>query len=272
MLPFSRWIGSVICLAVLFPATAAPAQDRDRAVGEGPGRKGVAVFAAVEDRTTVLFAVTEGAWVEKGAMVCEFDSSTLKERLANQELLFESAEASLRGAKLAREAAELASAEYLRSGFKGEFIAAMREIALADAERKRAEDRIMWSDRMYEKGYVSKAENIADKIDLQQKVFAFEQAETKKDVLERYTKDKTIKELRREVEEAKAIELARQAASKREEATRKKLIRQIESCKLYAPAGGRVSYTAPIEAGAIVDEGQLLLRVIPEDAPGGKAK
>src|SRR5262249_14011364 len=137
------------------------------------------------------------------------------------------------------------------------------EIALAEAERRRAEDRIVWSDRMYEKGFVSKAENIADKISLQQKVFAFKQAQTKKAVFEKYIRVKTITKLRREVEEAKGIELARQAACKREEATRERLIRQIESCKVLAPADGRVSYTEPIAAGARVQEGQLLLRVIP---------
>jgi len=72
---------------------------------------------------------------------------------------------------------------------------------------KRAEDRVVWSDRMYKKGYISKAQNIADKVSLQQKVFAFEQAQTKKALLER----KTIKELQSEVEKAKSVELTSKA-------------------------------------------------------------
>ena len=165
----------------------------------------------------------------------------MKERLANQELIIAGTDAGFRGARLAREAAEVALTEYLEGAYKKEFETVQGEIALADAERKRAEDRIVWSDRMYEKGYVSKAENIADKISLQQKVFAFEQALTKKAVLEKYTRDRTIKELRSGVEKMKAIELAAQAALERERTTRERLTRQISHCKiLRRPPGESV--------------------------------
>jgi hypothetical protein len=53
------------------------------------------------------------------------------------------------------------------------------EIALAKAELKRAQDRVTWSDRLHQKGYVSKAQNVADRLALQQKVFALAQAEAK---------------------------------------------------------------------------------------------
>ena len=125
---------------------------------------------------------------------------------------------------------------------------------------------------MYEKGYVSKTENIADKIHLQQKIFAFEQAHTKKAVLEQYTRDRTIKELRSGVEKTKAIELAAQAAHEREQTTRERLSRQIGRCKVFAPAAGRIRYTEPIEPGAIVHEGQLLFRIVPVRTPGETVK
>jgi hypothetical protein len=57
------------------------------------------------------------------------------------------------------------------------------EIALAEAELKRAHDRIVWSDRMFRKGYVSKAQNTADRLTVQQKAFALEQAKTKQSVI-----------------------------------------------------------------------------------------
>ena len=46
---------------------------------------------------------------------------------------------------------------------------------------------------------------------MQKAKFALEQAQTKKDVLEKYTKEKTIKELQAEVEKAKSDELAKKA-------------------------------------------------------------
>jgi hypothetical protein len=230
------------------------------------------VFAAVEGRTAVVFALPNGARVKKEELVCELDATALKEQRAHQELIVAGAEAALRGARLAREAAEAALTEYLDGAFKQSLEMVQSEIALAMAEQKRAEDRVVWSDRMYEKGYVSKAENIADKINLQQKVFAYEQAQTKREVLDRYTRDRTIKELRSEVERRKAIELAAQAVHERERAMHARLVRQIGQCKIFAPVAGRLRLLAPIAAGAIVQEGQLLLRIVPDGAPGETVK
>jgi HlyD family secretion protein len=257
---------------VLLLTAAVCGQEADQARGGLAGGRGAAVFAAVEGRTAVIFALPKGARVKKDELVCELDSTGLKERLANQELVIASTEAGFRGARLAREAAEVALSEYLEGAYKKEFEIVMGEIALAESERKRAEDRIVWSDRMYEKGYVSKAENIADKISLQQKVFAFEQALTKKAVLEKFTRDRAIKELRSGVEKMKAIELAAQAALERERTTRERLTRQVSHCKILAPAAGRIRSTEPIEAGTVVHEGQMLFRIVPERAPGETVK
>jgi hypothetical protein len=60
------------------------------------------------------------------------------------------------------------------------------EIAVAQAELKRAQDRMVWSDRMLQKGYVSKAQNVVDRLTLQQKVVALEQARTKQNLLEKW--------------------------------------------------------------------------------------
>ena len=60
------------------------------------------------------------------------------------------------------------------------------EIALAEAELKRAQDRMVWSDRYLQKGYVSKAQNVADRLTLQQKVFELEQAKQKQRLLAKW--------------------------------------------------------------------------------------
>src|SRR5262249_25440668 len=53
-----------------------------------------------------------------------------------------------------------------------------QKIALAELHVKRAEERVAWSDRMFEKGYVSKAQNIADKQALKLAELALEVART----------------------------------------------------------------------------------------------
>ena len=271
MVSVSPQIG-LVAWAGLLLLLAAPAQAQEQGQGASAGRMRVVVFAAVEGRTAVVFAVPKGALVKKEELVCELDATRLKERLANQETIIAGSEADLRGARLAREAAEVAATEYLDGAYKNEFETVQGEIALADAQRKRAEDRLVWSDRMYDKGFVSKAENVADKISLQQKIYAFEQAQTRKAVLEKYIRDRTIKERRSEVEKRKAVELAAQAALQRAQTTRDELSRQIGRCKIFAPVAGRIRWIEPIEPGAIVQEGQLLFRIVPVRTPGEAVK
>jgi hypothetical protein len=125
------------------------------------------------------------------------------------------AESAYRQARADRQVAEAALVEYRYGIYKQELETVKGEILLAEAERKRAEDRVVWSDRMFAKGSLSKAQNVADKMSLQQKIFVYEQAQTKLAVLKKYTKDKTIKGLQSEIDKARATEMARKAAYER---------------------------------------------------------
>jgi hypothetical protein len=121
------------------------------------------------------------------------------------------AEAAYRNARAARQLAETALTEYDLGVYTAELDTSRGEVALAEAELKRAQDRIIWADRMFQKGAISKAQHIADKVTLQQKVFAFEQAKTKLAVLQNYTRPKTLATLRAEVAKARAEEQTRKA-------------------------------------------------------------
>jgi HlyD family secretion protein len=227
------------------------------------------VFCQVEGSTTIISIVSEGKRVAKGELVCELDSSALQDNLKNQKIATLGAEAAFQNAKLTREVAVIAVVEYEEGIYKQELETVLGEIALAEAEQRRAEDRIVWSDRMFVKGYVSKAVNIADHVSLKQKVFTFEQALTKKNVLLEYTKKKTVKELQSEVEKAKSDELAKQQTWELEKDKEAKLEKQIRNCKLFAPGDGIVVYAndpsrfggssqPQVEEGAAVRERQKI--------------
>ncbi len=227
------------------------------------------VFCQVEGQTTIISIVPEGTRVAQGQLVCELDSSALKDQLTNQEIATRGAEASYQNAKLTREVAEIAVTEYEEGIFKQDWETVEGEVKLAESDLKRAEDRVDWSKRMLEKRYVSKAQYIADELALQRAKFALEQAQTKRKVLKDFTKDKTVKELRSEVEKARSDELAKQATWELEKSKEAKLRKQIENCKLYAPAPGLVVYAndpnrfggnnqPQIEEGATVRERQKI--------------
>ena len=257
-------------LAVLLAGMIVWAQDRPGA--EPPGRDSTDVFNTVEGRTVVVTSVPEGMRVEKGDLICELDPSELRDRLATEEIVVRGAEADVVAARIAREVAVMAVIEYMQGSFPQELARTEGEIKLAEAKLASAEDNLDWSRRMFVKGYVSASEQTVSELALKQARFALEEAQSHKKVLIDYSKGRTIKALTGAVEAARANELAKQAVLERERSVQKRLRDQIGHCRVAAPAAGRITYTAPIGAGAIVHEGQLLGRVVSAGAPNTKAK
>ena len=229
------------------------------------------VYCKVEGvGTTIISIVPEGSRVTKGQLVCELDAAALKDQLTNQVITTKGADAAYQNAKLTREVAEIGVIEYLEGIYKQDYATVEGEIKLAEADLRRAEDRLDWSTKMKEKGYVSEGQYISDKLTLQRAKFTLEQAQTKKNVLEKYTKEKTVKELKSEVEKARSDELAKQATWDLEKSKEEKLNRQIANCRIEAPDDGLVVYandpgrggmgqtTPQIEEGATVRERQKI--------------
>ena len=263
-------IGLLVSCTALVAISIAAAQDRK--TGESGGSGGVAVFNAAEGRTTVLSIRPDGTRVKEGDIVCELDPTELHDRMASQELVVQGALADVQGARLAREVAVIALSEYKEGSFAHDQAAAEGAIKLAHSNLARQFDQVDWTRRMFDKGYVSMAEKIADELALQTATFALEQAQSKRKLLLEYTQGKTIKALMGQVETARARELAKQAALERAQAARRRLDGQIRRCKVAAPAGGRVQYAAPMGVGAVVHDGQLLLRIVPDGTSGPAAK
>jgi RNA polymerase sigma factor (sigma-70 family) len=147
-------------------------------------------------------------------------------RLRAQRLATRKARALYEMARLAREVAEISQEEYATVVFAQDLAAVEGEIKLAESDLKRAEDRLEWARRMFDKGFVSQAQKAAEEHVLQTSKFVVEAAQAKRHVLVEYTKSKTLKELQSEVEKARAAELAKQAAWEAEKAKQDGLERQ----------------------------------------------
>jgi HlyD family secretion protein len=268
MVSASRRAGVLLGVVVVMAGATVAAQERGRAAVRHPSLDGVAAFNVVESRTTVVACPkAEGAHVARSDLVCELDVADLLDRLRDQEITVKAAEASYLNAKLNREVAEIGVTEYLEGIYKQELETVLGEIALAQSDLKRAEERLDWSHRMFSMGYISLGENISDKLAMRRAKFAMEQAQTKRAVLEQYTKSKTILERKSGVEKERSEELAKQAVFELEGSKRKSLAAQVERCKVVAPAAGTVRYALDVEKGAVVHDGQLLFRIIPDAAP-----
>jgi len=133
-------------------------------------------------------------------------------RLRAQQLATRKAKAVYEIARLTREIAELTLEEYLQVDHSQEPADLAEEIKKAGAERKRCEERLAWAERMFKKGYVSKAQKISDELALQKAQFALEQLEVKRRVFKKFAKEKAIKELKSDIEKARADELGKEEA------------------------------------------------------------
>jgi multidrug resistance efflux pump len=266
-------VGMSMGLAALLTVTIAAAQQpADAPAGAAPQGRGMPVFNPVDGRIRVLSSRPDGSRVEKGDIVCELDPAEIRDRVAGQEVAVQGLRAGVHGARLAREAAVLELNEYKDGAYVQKLAGVETEIKQAESGLAGSQDKLEWARRMFEKGYVSKAELLTQELALRKAQYALELAQTKKDVLARHTRDKRTHALMAAVEAAREIELGKQAALMRGESGLRSLQDQIARCKVTAPIAGRVRYEAPMGLGAVVRDGQVLFRIVPDAAPAGTAE
>jgi multidrug resistance efflux pump len=264
-------IAALMGLAAFLTVTIASAQQRatDEPAATAPEGRGIAVFNPVEGRITVLSSRPDGSRVEKGDVVCELDPADLNDRLDSGAIEVQAAQAGAQGARLSREAAEMELDEYKEGRFVQDMAAVGGEIKLAESDLMRGQSKLDWARRMYDKGFLSMAQKDSEEAAFKKAQFALEQAQSKKQELLNHTRSKMTRALMGAIESARERELRKQARSLRAQATLKKLRDQLGRCKVAAPVAGRVRYDAPMGTGAVVLDGQVLFRIVPDGAPGG---
>jgi RND family efflux transporter MFP subunit len=246
------------------------------------------VFCQVEGRTTIISILPEGTRVTKGQLVCELDSSRLRDALENQRITTLGAEAAFQNARIAREVAAIAITEYAEGIHKSELGVILGEIAAAESALQKAKARLARTDdalkRLRDAGALKAPRDAPTEVLAELEIeaqldaagqavlletHALERALQKRDLLEKYTRDKIIRQLQSEFDKAKSNELARQHAWDMEKDRQDKLEHQLSYCSLRAPADGIVVYAndpsrfgggsqPQVEEGAAVRERQKI--------------
>jgi HlyD family secretion protein len=215
------------------------------------------LYCPIEGQSTILSLVPEGRAVKKGDLVCELDSSGLRDQLVNQEIAEQRSSAAYLNAKLSREVAEIAVAEYVEGIFKQDLYTLKSQIAGAEAAIQKAEDRLERTQRARQrmsevaKDAAKTPADIAAELDIVDRLESAEQsvqkerktlelARAKLDVLEKYTREKTTKALKVEAERKRTEELGKKEAWVLEKNKVEKLRKQIEACRILAPRDGVV--------------------------------
>jgi multidrug resistance efflux pump len=266
MSSFKLRVGTLVGAAIAIGCAIAIAQDRQKAAPAAGA--GTEVFNSVEGRLVVTRSRPEGALVQNGDVVCELDPTELQDRLAAQATRIRACEAEVEAAGLASKAAALAIKGYMEGTYLLDLQESERAIKLTESKLASAEGKVDWRRRMFDKGYASLSERVADELALKESMFALEMAQTRKRLLTEHTRKQTITTLEADLQAVKARQLIRQADLERERSVEKSLATQIARCKVTAPVPGRVHYAAPLGPGAVVRDGQLLFRIVPDGAAG----
>jgi RNA polymerase sigma factor (sigma-70 family) len=224
------------------------------------------VYNDVEDLTTVISTLPEGTRVRRGDLVCELDSSRLRDRLIGQGITLKKARGDLEEARTERDAAEAELRAFEQISFPLQDEAIEGRIAVAEAELALAQRRAEKVERGADVDDLAKGEA---QLAVKRAEHALRQAKGELRLLRDVTRVKELHGVRTQVKRAESHVLAREAASQLEEAREAKLNKQIEKCKVYAPVEGFVSYVNPpiganqemIEEGAAVRERQKLFSV-----------
>ncbi len=245
----------------------------------------------VEGSRAIRRILPEGTQVQKGELVAELESNTLKDQLVNQEVTTTQAEALFKQARLTREVSEFAVKEYVEGVGVQDLASLQAKVTTAqtaiDKARSRLERTKVARRRLdvainHRAGPETPADIVADlniadqldaaELDISTRDADFQMAQGQQKVFKEYTRGKAIRSLELDVEKARLEEVNREAAWRREQAQMGRLNRQIEQCKLLAPRAGLLVYAndprskvggpGTIEEGAMVRERQIIAQVV----------
>ena len=246
--------------------------------GNLSAKNAASIKSEIEGRATILSMVTEGTFVEAGEIVCELDTTDEVNRVVEQEISVQTAEAAFTKArenleiqKLNNES-EIAKAEtqvtlaqidltkFGEAEQKQQQEKADESIKVVEGELEQSREQYRWSKELAEKGFLTTTELERDKLSFERAEISLAQANRAKLLLVQYEHPKQevqleedLKEAQREVErvkkEARAeivdyqVELqTRETQLSLERQQFDKLKDQIKKGVLRAPSSGMVVY------------------------------
>ena len=201
------------------------------AAGSLKARDQVVIFNTLEGKTTILSLVEEGTTVAKGDKLIELDASTLQDRLVDQQITVQNAEASfvqarenyevvknqsksdVEDARLAVTYAEDDLRKYEQGEFPNEKKQLQSQIAVNEEELRRAEEKFEWSKVLFDEKFISQTELQADELAAQKARIDLELSRSDFDLLLKFSHVRRLTELHAEVDKTRmALERIRRRA------------------------------------------------------------
>ena len=155
--------------------------------------------------SAILSIVEDGDQVKKGDKLVELDASTIEEQINTQRITYEKARATTIQAEKDLAAAKIAVDEYLQGAFVQASLDAENKITIASENLRSAQNTLEHSQRMFRKGYISSLDLTSQTFSVQRAQLELDSANTAKNVLVNYTKEKMLQELSSKRDSSEAL-------------------------------------------------------------------
>ena len=234
----------------------------------------VDIKCAVAGGGTILTIVPDGTEVKAGDVLITLDTAAIEEAISAQKIIVEKAQATKIQAEKDFAAAEIAVQEYVDGVFLQTLQTLRSTATIAKENLNSAENTLEYAEKMLRKGYITELQRDAEIFAVEKAKLDLETADLAIEVLEKYTKAKTVEQLESVRDSAKARKESETTAFDLEVARLKRLEAQMANCVIRAPQDGMVVYAneaansrfsrsdAPrVEEGAMVRERQNLIKL-----------
>jgi len=234
------------------------------------------VKCEVKGGSTILWLIKDGTEVQKGDELARLDSSSLEDQITQQTITYEKAHSLAIESEKNFKAAEIAVSEYIEGTYLQTLQDLKAKAVVAKENLGSAQNTLQFTDKMTRKGYATALQREAQAFAVQRANLDLAVANTAIDVLEKFTRPKTLVGLESARDSAEARMRSEKAAFELEEARLERLKQQLEKCTIVAPDNGMVIYAndqsmsgrgggssqqAIIEEGATVRERQSIMRL-----------
>jgi len=241
----------------------------------------------MEGRTSIIYLIPEGTRVKKDELLVKLDASTLQDLKIDQEIKVMNAEAAYINAKetldivknqsqsdidtatLTFDFAKLDLTKYTdpNGQYRNELVTAQNDIRVADEEKTRADETLIWSQRLFQEKYISQTELQADNLAVTRSKAKLEVAQNSLELLEKFSHkrqlallDSNVKQAQMALERAQAkaratiaqAEATLKAAEQEYERQKGKLAKigdQLTKAERKAPVDGMVIYATSVRGG-----------------------
>ncbi|MEM8735545.1 MAG: efflux RND transporter periplasmic adaptor subunit [Planctomycetota bacterium] len=225
------------------------------------------VKCRVRGWSKVTWIVESGSIVKEGDELVRLDTKRIEDSISNHTTESHTSRATLERTKADAKQAQMGEKAYLEGRYLTEKKNLERAVKIARTNLETSEKMLSHSRSMFNRGYVSGLEVEGNEFTVTQAKLELEVAETRLDVLERYTKAMELETIRGRVLSTTSKLKADNAGLAMDEGRRDRAIAELALCTIRAPKYGMVIYpsqaawkeTPDVTEGANVRKDQILL-------------